>query len=95
MMGMGRYYVTQHALERVRLRWTGAGALTDGELVRTIVYAIESAERQKKLVRTPGGTYAPFSLQGKSGYLVVKRNRVVTALGDEYCPEVREVIEGR
>lgn len=93
-MGLGHNYVTRHAIERVRLRWPGAGALSERDLVARIATSIESAERNKKTVTTPGGIYVPFTLMGNDGFLVVRRNRVITAVGEEYCPEVCQIMNG-
>jgi hypothetical protein len=89
-MGLGNHYVTQHAIERVRTRWSGASVLSE----RALVSIISKSIRQNRSISTPGGTYVPFSLLGKEGFLVIRRNRVVTVLGEEYCSEVRDFMEG-
>lgn len=93
-MGLGHVYVTGHAIERVRLRWPSAAALSERDLVSRITSSIESAERSKKAIMTPGGTYVPFTLLGTDGFVVVRSGRVITAVGEEYCPEVCQIMRG-
>jgi len=93
-MGLGHNYVTGHAIERVQLRWPSASALSDRDLVARIASSIESAERDKKAITTPGGTYVPFTLLGKDGFIIVRRGRVITVVGEEYCPEVCQIMNG-
>ena len=94
-MGVGKHYVSQHALDRLRTRWPDASSRDDRTLIEFAATAIENAERAKTTLRTPSGTYVPFSMDGKDGYFVVRRDRVVTAVGAEYCPEVNALVEER
>lgn len=89
-MGMGNFYVTQHALDRVRRRWPGAADLEYKELLRIVTTSLEMADHK---VMTPGGTFYQFVLDGTSGFLVVVRDRVVTALLQEHCREVSVIME--
>lgn len=90
-MGLGHSYVTKHAIERVRLRWEGAIVLSESYLVERIIISITSAKRK---VETPGGTYVPFTLLDKEGFIVIRKSRVTTVLGVECCPEVCQVLNG-
>lgn len=94
-MGLGHRYVTQHAIERVRRRWPEAASLHRGALIKLVASSVDKAEKEKKLLNTPSGTYVPFSIGDKDGYLVVRRNRVVTALEEKYCPEVSAIMKER
>lgn len=94
-MKRGCVFVTQHAVSRVRLRWKGAASLSHESLIDSMVGAVSDAAKRKESVIAPGGTYVPFSLDGCSGYLVVKDDRVVTALPAEHCPEVTQILEER
>ena len=92
-MGTGHHYVTQHAVERVRQRWPAAALLEYKDLLALITTSVSNAEALHAVIRTPSGDYVPFALDGKRGFLVLKKDRVITALGEEYCPEVTEVME--
>ena len=86
-----RWSVTPHALQRVRDRWpvkAWPSELLNRELYRTI----NRSKRGGIEVKTPGGTYVPFSLAGLDGYAVFHDNRVVTVMPKDLCPEVNTVI---
>lgn len=92
-MGVGNHRVTSHAIQRLRERWPGASSFSHHALLRHVASSIESAQRAKRTVRTPGGLYVPFSLDGKQGFFVIKQKSVTTALEEEHCPEVTKYLE--
>jgi hypothetical protein len=56
---------------------------------------IAKAEKQQTALRTPGGTYIPFLLGDKHGFLVVQNSKVITILGSEYCGDVTDFLTER
>ena len=92
-MGIGKNYVTQHALQRIRERWPAASGAEPAQLLARIAHCIELASSLGEAVRVPGGTYIPFSYEGEEGFLVLKKKSVITAVGADWCPEVISFLE--
>lgn len=94
-MGIGKHYFSTHALRRLRERWEVARVMPKRELLEQLASSLQSATEHQQCVRTPGGLYAPFSLGGIGGFMVVKEDCVVTIVPKEWAPEVSELLEER
>lgn len=81
-------------MSRLKLRWTDAALAGDAALVSMLLTSVQNSISERTTIRAPGGDYVPFSYLGKSGYMVIKNDKVVTILGDEYCPEVSAILKG-
>lgn len=83
------YLLTQHAIERLRLRWS-CSSISNRDLIQITNAAVMVAFKHRTAVTAPGGVYVPFSLAGKDGYIVVREGtKIVTVLEEDQCPEIR------
>ena len=91
-MGIGKHYVSSHALKRVSALWLAAKTMSKRDLLERLASSIEFAEQNRLGVKTPGGLYLPFDLEGEEGFLVIKDDCVVTAVPKEWATEVSEYL---
>lgn len=94
-VGIGKHYISDHALKRVRERWPVAAALPKRDLLKRLASSIESAVQNKMCVKTPGGLYVPFDLGDEEGFMVIKEDCVVTIVPKEWATEVSDYLETR
>lgn len=89
-MGIGKYFVTEHAVARLRER-LHAQALSDYELLKRVEEAVEASSADDSQVKTPGGVLVPISILGEDGYLVLNGDRVVTVLDAKQTQNAKSV----
>ncbi len=92
-MGIGKFYVSKHALRRLKERWSSAQSMTRRELIQSLASSVESAMEKNLLCRAPGGVYMPFKLGDEEGFVVTREDCVVTVVPKEWAPEVSEFME--
>jgi hypothetical protein len=83
--------VNEHLIDRLRERWPDCLHEEENVLRHYIKQQVGEALRTQDFVRTPGGTYMPFSYLGKDGYVVVEGGEAKTVMPEEWCPEVAAV----
>jgi len=92
-MGIGEFYVSKHALRRLKERWPLAKSMARRELIQYLASSIESAREKNLLVKAPGGTYMPFKLGDEEGFVVTREDCIVTVVPKEWAPEVTSFLE--
>lgn len=85
-----KLFVTPHALQRLRDHWADVRCMPKEKLIRALRQRLSDALDRNKQVKTPGGTYVPFSLGGQDGFAVMHGTQIVTVQPAEWCEEIME-----
>ena len=82
-----------HAMERFRERWPDCTHMDQSTVRGLIRKQIAEADKNDDFAICEGGIYYPITILGKDGYAVVQGNKITTILPEEYCAQVKAVIE--